>query len=98
MPERHFKFWPAHAMRELTAPATNLYYNAEVSAQRYPNKPFIVFYDTTVTFADEGGVYSAMAHASNPYGAGRAAERIVGWLLWKLRQWPKPEEFLAAAA
>jgi fatty-acyl-CoA synthase len=51
MSARHFKFWPAHAMHELTAPATNLYYNAEVSARRYPDKPFIVFYDTPVTFA-----------------------------------------------
>jgi UDP-N-acetylglucosamine 2-epimerase (non-hydrolysing) len=47
---------------------------------------------------DEGGVYSAMAHASNPYGDGHAAERIVAWLLWKLRHGPKPAEFLAAAA
>jgi fatty-acyl-CoA synthase len=52
MTARHFKFWPSHAMHELTAPATNLYYNAEVSARRYPGKPFIVFYDTPVTFAD----------------------------------------------
>jgi fatty-acyl-CoA synthase len=51
MSARHFKFWPSHAMHELTAPATNLYYNAEVSARRYPDKPFIVFYDTPVTFA-----------------------------------------------
>jgi fatty-acyl-CoA synthase len=35
----------------LTAPATHLYYNAEVSARRYPEKPFVVFYDTPVTFA-----------------------------------------------
>src|ERR1700760_5086293 len=48
----HFKFWPAHAAHELTAPETNLYYNAEVSAHRYPNKPFIVFYDSAVTFAE----------------------------------------------
>jgi len=27
--------------------------------------------------------YRAMAHASNPYGDGRAAERIVAWLRWK---------------
>jgi UDP-N-acetylglucosamine 2-epimerase (non-hydrolysing) len=47
---------------------------------------------------DQDGVFSAMAHASNPYGDGHAAERIVTWLLWKLRQGPKPEEFLAAAA
>jgi fatty-acyl-CoA synthase len=52
MSERHFKFWPAHAMRTLDAPATNLFYNAEVSARRYPDKPFLVFYDTAVTFAE----------------------------------------------
>jgi len=47
---------------------------------------------------DEGGVYTSMAHASNPYGDGHAAERIVAWLLWKLRHGPKPAEFLTAAA
>jgi fatty-acyl-CoA synthase len=52
MSDRHFKFWPAHAMRTLAAPATNLFYNAEVSARRYPDKPFLVFYDTAVTFAE----------------------------------------------
>jgi fatty-acyl-CoA synthase len=51
MRARHFKYWPAYANHELTAPATNLYYNAEVSARRYPDKPFLVFYDTPVTFA-----------------------------------------------
>jgi len=39
-------------MRNLDVPATNLFYNAEVSARRYPNKPFLVFYDTAVTFAE----------------------------------------------
>jgi fatty-acyl-CoA synthase len=50
--DRHFKFWPAHTTHELVAPATNLFYNAEVSARRYPDKPFIVFYDTALTFAE----------------------------------------------
>jgi fatty-acyl-CoA synthase len=52
MTDRHFKFWPAHTTHELVAPATNLFYNAEVSARRYPDKPFIVFYDTALTFAE----------------------------------------------
>ena len=39
-------------MHDLIAPATNLFYNAEVSARRYPNKPFLVFYDSKVSFAD----------------------------------------------
>jgi fatty-acyl-CoA synthase len=38
-------------MHNLIAPATNLFYNAEVSARRYPDKPFLVYYDTRVTFA-----------------------------------------------
>jgi fatty-acyl-CoA synthase len=51
MPNAHFKFWPAHAMHQLIAPATNLFYNAEVSARRYPDKPFLVYYDTPVSFS-----------------------------------------------
>src|SRR5579859_857483 len=52
MSDRHFKFWPAHAAHSLAAPATNVFYNAEVSARRYPDKPFLVFYDTAVTFRE----------------------------------------------
>ena len=52
MSDRHFRFWPAHTTHSLVAPATNLFYNAEVSARRYPDKPFLVFYDTAVTFAE----------------------------------------------
>jgi fatty-acyl-CoA synthase len=51
MSNAHFKFWPAHAMHNLIAPATNLFYNAEVSARRYPDKAFLVYYDTQVSFA-----------------------------------------------
>jgi fatty-acyl-CoA synthase len=52
MAQRHFKFWPTHAMHKLGAPVTNLFYNAEVSARRYGHRPFMVFYDTAVTFRD----------------------------------------------
>src|SRR3984893_7678129 len=51
MSNAHFKFWPSHATHNLTAPATNLFYNAEVSARRYPDKPFLVYYDTQISFA-----------------------------------------------
>ncbi|KVC58032.1 AMP-binding protein [Burkholderia stagnalis] len=44
--------WPAHLSGHLTLPETNLFHNAEVAAARYPDKPFIVFYDTVVTFAE----------------------------------------------
>jgi fatty-acyl-CoA synthase len=50
--DRHFKFWPDHSRRHLDAPATNVFYNLEVSARRYPAKPAIVFYDTPIGFAE----------------------------------------------
>ncbi|HTH60859.1 MAG TPA: long-chain fatty acid--CoA ligase [Paraburkholderia sp.] len=60
MPDRITRpvFWPAHLPTHLMLPATNLFCNAEVSAMRYPDKPFILFYGTPVTFAqfrDEAG-------------------------------------------
>jgi UDP-N-acetylglucosamine 2-epimerase (non-hydrolysing) len=45
----------------------------------------------------DAAAYRRMAHASNPYGDGKASERIVAWLLWKLRSGAKPVEFLTAA-
>jgi fatty-acyl-CoA synthase len=52
MSGQHFKFWPANAAHHLDAPATNVFYNAEVSARRYPHKPCLVYYDTPISFAD----------------------------------------------
>lgn len=48
-------------------------------------------------FTDEA-VYARMARASNPYGDGQAADRIVKWLLWRLATGAKPEEFSLAAS
>jgi fatty-acyl-CoA synthase len=44
------KFWPKSLPADITAPSTNVFYNAEVAATRYPNKPFIVFYGTALTY------------------------------------------------
>ncbi|WP_066339742.1 long-chain fatty acid--CoA ligase [Azohydromonas lata] len=49
--QSHFKHWPPGVPRHLTLPQTHLFYNAEVSATRFPDKPFIVFYDSVLTFA-----------------------------------------------
>ncbi|HET7525919.1 MAG TPA: long-chain fatty acid--CoA ligase [Burkholderiaceae bacterium] len=50
--ELHLPFWPAHAPRHLWVPETHLYRNVEVSAMRFPRKPFVIFYDTQITYAD----------------------------------------------
>jgi len=52
MQDRHFKHWPKGLSKQLTLPETSLYYNLEVSARRYPDKAFVVFYGSTLTFAE----------------------------------------------
>ena len=47
-----FRILAERLPHDITAPATNLFYNAEVSATRYPDKPFIIFFETPLTFAD----------------------------------------------
>ncbi|CAM2152450.1 Long-chain fatty acid--CoA ligase [Pararobbsia alpina] len=60
----HFQHWPRGHSHHVTLPQTSLNYNVEVSATRFPDKPFIVFYDTAVTFAEFKD----------------ESERIAGWL------------------
>jgi fatty-acyl-CoA synthase len=50
MGTRHLQFWPS-VPRHLTPPATSVWFNAEVSAARYPDKPCINFYDSVLTFS-----------------------------------------------
>jgi fatty-acyl-CoA synthase len=42
--------WPAHAPRSLPLPQTHLYRNVEVSALRYGERPFVLFYDSPLSF------------------------------------------------
>ncbi|HEY5754874.1 MAG TPA: long-chain fatty acid--CoA ligase [Steroidobacter sp.] len=51
MSQKHFDFWPVGLPRNITAPATNLFYNVEVSAARYPDKPYLIFFEAPLTFA-----------------------------------------------
>ena len=52
MSTNHFSSWPKKLSKTLTLPETSLYTNVEVSAKRYPHKPFILFYDTPITFSE----------------------------------------------
>jgi fatty-acyl-CoA synthase len=51
MSDLHLPHWPSHAPRHLWVPETHLYRNVEVSALRYPAKPFVIFYDTVIDYA-----------------------------------------------
>jgi fatty-acyl-CoA synthase len=52
MSSLHHKNWPPGQSFSLSLPNTNLSYNVEVSATRFPDKPFIIFYDTAVTYGE----------------------------------------------
>ena len=52
MSERHLAFWPTGLPRHLSVPQTNLYYNLEVSATRYPDKTFAIYYDTPISYSE----------------------------------------------
>jgi len=47
----HFAHWPPGVPRHLDLPATHLFHNVEVSAQRVPHKPYLIFYDTPISYA-----------------------------------------------
>jgi fatty-acyl-CoA synthase len=51
MSRKYFESWPRALPHDLTVPATNLFYNATVAAARYPDKPFVVFFEGTLSFA-----------------------------------------------
>jgi fatty-acyl-CoA synthase len=51
MSRTHLKYWPKGLPVEITTPATSVFYNAEVAATRYPNKPLLIFYGTPLTYA-----------------------------------------------
>jgi len=46
----HHRFWPKRLPHALTPPATSLWHNLAVNAQRYPDKPALVFFDRTTSY------------------------------------------------
>jgi fatty-acyl-CoA synthase len=77
MSAQHFQFWPEHTPHHLDAPATNVFYNAEVSARRYPNKPALVYYDTQISFAQIFDEAQRIAGYLEQRCAVRSGDRVV---------------------
>ena len=50
--DRHYAVWPDLVPHFLQLPATSLYSNLSVSALRYPQHPAIIYYGTTLTYAE----------------------------------------------
>jgi len=46
----HHRFWPRRLPHAIQPPSTSLWLNLEISAQRYPGKAALVFFDRVTTF------------------------------------------------
>lgn len=46
----HHAIWPKHLPKTLPLPQTSLVENLEISARRYPDRPAIIYYDTTISY------------------------------------------------
>jgi len=47
----HHKIWPKRLPRELVVPDTTLFFNLEVSARRFPDKPAYLFFGRALSYA-----------------------------------------------
>ena len=63
-PRPHALAWPRRLPPTLTVPETTLWFNLEVSARRYPQKPVCIFFGRALTYVE--------LH--------RQAEALAGWL------------------
>ncbi len=53
MPTRaHHAFWPRRLPRSLRVPDTSIWFNLAVNAQRYPDKPALVFFDLALSYRE----------------------------------------------
>jgi fatty-acyl-CoA synthase len=65
VPDRpHHKIWPKRLPRQLTIPATTLWFNLEVTATRFPDKAAYLFFGQPLSFGE----------------LQRQAEALAGWL------------------
>lgn len=44
--------WPPSLPWQLSLPQTSLYFNLEVSARRFADKPAVIYYDSILTYAE----------------------------------------------
>ncbi|OLE31527.1 MAG: long-chain fatty acid--CoA ligase [Ktedonobacter sp. 13_1_20CM_3_54_15] len=76
MTDRHFAFWPRRVPHSLTLPETNVYYNLEVSATRYPEKTAMVYYGSEISYRRLAEEVNRFAGYLTQLGIGRG-DRIL---------------------
>jgi fatty-acyl-CoA synthase len=72
-------FWPARLPAELVVPANTLWFNLEVSARRYPDKPAYLFFGRAITFRELHEQAEALAGWLQAHGVVRG-DRVLLFL------------------
>ncbi|MEQ1657488.1 MAG: long-chain fatty acid--CoA ligase [Hylemonella sp.] len=72
----HYKFWPHRLPHAITPPATSLWDNLAVSARRYPDKPALVFFGRTWSYAEVLQQAERLAAFLHGLGVGKG-DRVV---------------------
>ena len=57
----HHAIWPKRLPRELVVPQTSLWFNLEVAAARFPDKPALLFFGQPLSYAQLQGRAEALA-------------------------------------
>lgn len=74
--DRHYAVWPDLVPHFLDLPATSVYSNLSVSALRYPDHPAMIYYGTTLTYAELERQAEALAGYLQRAGV-RAGDRVL---------------------
>ena len=67
----HHRIWPRRLPRELVVPQTSLWFNLEVAAARYPDKPAYLFFGRALRFGELRAQALAIAGWLRARGVGR---------------------------
>lgn len=73
----HHAIWPKRLPRRLEVPATSLWFNLEVTATRFPNKPAYVFFGRVFTFSQLRAQAEALAGWLQHEAGVKAGERVL---------------------
>ncbi|MFN3494964.1 MAG: AMP-binding protein, partial [Hydrogenophaga sp.] len=76
----HLVHWPPNLPHQLTLPDTSLFYNAEVSARRYPHKPFLLYYGEALSFKRFHDEATRLAGFLQTVCGVRAGDRVLLYL------------------
>jgi fatty-acyl-CoA synthase len=84
-PRPHHRFWPKRLPHRISPPVTSLWHNLVVSAQRYPDKPALVFFDQQLSYSELLAQAEQLAGHLHAQGV-RAGDRVV-LLMQNCPQW-----------